>query len=814
MSRYILKARCETAPNFPDYLKASVRQSAIFPPDKLIVFVGDKDNIAQDLSVFPTTGGLYTRQIFSWVNLDRIQNYDRSKLFLDYQNVTVTLDVELEAQTDPNLQYGTAGSTIPTGALAINLGSKGFQFNTSNMINGDEWGKLVYYEPGGLGIGWAFDANSYQPYLFNSVTNNLYRYNLGMYLLGGLLPDVDFTTLTNGTNSEFTAHINACNFQTGRDQALLTQMTSVNRVEGPQGYWSVQPTNYDSSKALCGRWGGMIYDNSTTLDTVTPVFNSYSPFGFMSVSYPTALVAESSKDSTNLGWNLQFPSYGPSTQDGYMPTGNAISISPGSFFTKEGLQKLQDVNSNPGEQAIVKGRLWTDYWNYYNTSVVHLQETRPFYIEAPMFNAPIAFNIIPSVDSGLSMLVPITRLYNGVYLYTPVVNENGHSKSSLMMNSQTMTNEPNYFVNPLGTLQKWFTPKRVALTINMPFVRVDTALQASRFFNTPYMTSNFTVTVPVWLKFFFWTAKTDELYSNNPFPVDTTASLKQIFAAGNSTGGMSMSFTARQILKRFLQVLNLYGITNKNPWGVRTLEISKIIVSCTTALNFSRLYTSSFGLTAFENSPQGFILTQGGTKVFSRCGPSLSGGAPSELTIEFIDILGDELGSENKEGVITAICDFSDVVHSNYGTSRNDYFNATSSFVFSNSVTLRMPSNNGVDTGGSVNISFKVHPFVNMPFSGEVLKDVKTGGPQIKNSNITNGDIQAGTLATYANGWFNNLNPYSPDYLSTYAVDNTSSSSDSYPHLDYKLVDFHKRKIEVWFQIQVPIQIYTGEPFN
>lgn len=813
MSRFILKASCETAPNFTDFLTASLRNSTLFPPENLIVFVGDKDNVTKDMSVFPTTGGLYAKQLFQWKNLDRIQNFDRSKLFLDYQNITITLDVELEARTDPNIQYGSVGSTIPTGALAINLGSKGFQFNTSNMINGDEWGKLVYYEPGGLGIGWAFDATSYQPYNFQTRGAGLNRYNLGMYLMGGLLPDVNFQTLASGLNSDFIASVNACNFQTGRDQALLTQMNSVNRIEGPQGYWSVQPTNFDSSKALCGRQGGMIYNGSDTSTTVSPVFNSYSPFGFMSVAYPTALVDTTKATETLLGWNLQFPSYGPSTQDGYMPTGNAISISPGAFFTKEGLEKLQNTGSNPGTSAVVPAKLWTDYWNYFATSTIHLQETRPFYIEAPLFNAPIAFNLIPAVDQGLSMLVPITRLYNGVYLYTPIADKSSEKMSPVKMNNQPLSNEPNYFIGPLGTLQKWFTPKRVALTINMPFVRVDTALQASRFFNTPYMSKEYSVMTPVWIKFYYWAPRADNGGVENSYPVDTATSLKQIFAAGGTTTGMSMSFTARQILTRFLQVLNLYGIQNKNPWGLQMLEISKIIVSCTTTVELSRLYYS-FDLTAFQNSPQGFILASGGTKVFSRCGASLSGGAPSDMTIEFIDLMGDGLGSKDESGVITAVCDFSDVVNTNYGSSHNDYFNQTSSFVFSNSVFLRVPQDNTVDTGGQINITVKLHPFVNMPFSGEVLKNVQTGGPQLTNDSVKSGNITTSNLSSYNNGWFNNLNPFSPDYLQSYSTDNSSSNSDSYPHLDYKLVDFHKRKIEVWIQLQVPVQIYSGEPFN
>ena len=806
MSRYILKAECATASPFVDFLQSSSPSLDASDPTNLIVFVGDKAKQNSGLSILPCSGGQYARQKFQWTNLDRISNLDQTKLFLDYNNITVTLSVELEAKQDPLLTYGTAGSTIPAGALAINLGSKGFQFNSSNMINGDTWGKLVYYEPGSLGVGWAFSANDYMPQTYLSQANN----NLGMYLLGGLLPDVSYTSLSSQTNATFASSYPSSNLQVGRDQALLTQMVSTSRVDGPQGYWSVQPTNYDTAAATDGRAGGMLYSGGT----VTPVFNSYSPFGFMALSYPTALstTVQTSANKT-VGWNLQFPSYGPSTQDGYMPTGNAISVSPGSFFTAEGLALLQNQASNPSAPT-VPAKLWTDYWSINATNVITLQETKPFYIEAPMFNAPIAMNLIPNVNSGLNMLVPITRLYNGVYLYTPIKTASSGNTQPMHLNTQAVT-DASYFVNPFGTLQKWFAPKRVALTLNFPFVRVDTALQASRFFNTPYMNNNFTTTVPLWLKYYFVPPQTENGIVNTAFNVDTTASIQQIRAAMPGGDTMQFVYTAKQLLERFSTVLATYGIPVSSGWGLQTLEISRIMVSCTLMLDFPRLYRSSYALTQFTSSCQGAILQRGGTKVFSRCGSSLSAGPPSQMTLLFSDVLGDNIGHVTSTGGREAVCDVSDVVHQDYGTAHNDYFNSTSSFIFSRSVFLRIPEYGSVsDSGGSVIIDFQPHPIINMPFSGEVLKNVASGGPQFKSSDISSGTLTTTNLASYANGWFNNLNPFSPDYKESYSLAVNTDDSDPNPFLDYKLVDFLRRKIEIWFQIQVPVQIYTGSPFT
>ena len=802
MSRYILKAECATAEPFVDFLQSQT-PGLTFNPANLTVFVGDKVKNNPDVSIMPCSGGLYAPQLFTWKNLSTVSQLDPTKLFLDTNNITVTLSVDLQVSTDAALSYGTAGSTIPPGALAVNLGNKGFQFNSSNMINGDEWGKLVYYEPGGLGIGWAFNANMYL-----SSRGNVIAPGLGMYMLGGLLPDVSETNVSNQTGSQLLNLLPSYNFQVGRDQALLTQMVSVDNVQGPQGYWSVQPTNFNPTAATSGRLGGTIAGST---DTMTPTFSAYNPLGFPCLSFPTAMQSAAQASQTQ-GWNLLFPSYGPSTQDGFMMTGNCLTISPGAFFTDQGLALLKNPASTPSSGAAVTPSLWNEYWTY-ATSNIHLEETKPFYIEAPLFNAPVAMNLIPNYQNGLNMLVPITRICNGVYFYTPIKNGTGNTQA-VNMNTQQVTDDPNYFTNAFGTLQKWFVPKRVSLTINMPFVRIDTPIQASRFFGTPYLDVNYTTTVPLWIKFRF-APHQENGYSVNPQSADTTASLLQISAA--SVGGtMQFIYTAREILNRFGTVMASNNISPSNgQWGLQRLEISRIIVSCTTLFDFPRAYRHLFNLGSFETSPQGAILRAGGTKVFSRCGASLSAGAPSNMSIQFDDVLGDAIGYDSGNGVRVATFDINDVPAKNYGMTHDDYFNSTAEFVFARSVFLRIPDEQSMtDSGGQVTVNFTPRPVLNMPFSGEVLKTPLKGGPQFANSSITNGNVTTTNLASYSQGWFNNLNPFSQDYKTAYNYDGTTETLDTYPFLDYKLVDFNRRKIEIWFQLQVPIQVYTGTPFS
>ena len=762
------------------------------------MFVGDRMTLNNQMSVMSCSGGLYSQQHFNWENFTTISNIDTTKLFFDYQSATVTLSVDLEAETDGGLKYGSPGTTIPNGALAINLGSKGFQFNTSNMLNEDEWGKLVYYEQGGLGIGWAFSANSYMTRSGLNIPNGL-----GMYMLGGLLPDVSFQVLGNGTNFNYLNSVPMYNPQVGRDQALLTQMKLTGNVDGTQGYWSVQAANYDNVIALSGRRGGVfkVDDGSTN----APVFNTYNAFGFLAVSYPTS--TQTSAQATPNGWNMMLPMYSPSTQDGYMPTGNALSIEPTSFFTKQGLELLTNVSSNPTSPT-VPAKLWTDYWKSAQ-SIIHLEESKPFYIESPLFNIPLSLALIPNITNGLDLLVPITRICNGVYLYIPYTKTS--TTDAMYINSNTVS-DTSYFTPGMGTLQKWFKPRKVTLTLNMPFIRVDTALQASRFFNYVAVDTDYTTTAPVWIKYFFAPMFNENGSLTNPVNPTTTASLSQI--AGASGGvGLEFTYSAREILNRIQQVLNVHQIPTAPGWGVTSLTIGQIIVSCTTAMDVPRLYHNLFALPAFQDSPQGAILAKGGMKMFSRCGHALSGGAPSNFYLDITGIVsqGDRTGTSQG----TAHYDYTPVLNLGRGTRNNDYFNTTTGFVFSNNISLKMPSfTNPSDSGGSITVGFTPKPILNMPFSGEFLNNALTGGPALANSLISEGVLTTGNLQSYANGWFNNLNPYSPDYNTIYGEIGAASTQDTLSYLDYKMVDFTHRKIEIWMQVLVPVKIYQGGPFG
>lgn len=803
MSRIVLNAECSTGDNFVDYLQSTTKSIALNNGDTLAVFVGDKDIHNADLSVMPCSGGLYAHQNFKWTNLSKIANMSRTSLFLDSSNISVTLSVDLEAVQDSSLQYGSAGTTIPTGALAVNLGNRGFQYNTSNMLNGDEWGKLVYYEQGGLGLGWAFSANSYIPAIGQAKYNGL-----TMYLFGGMMNDVTFGTISASVTSYQTNITPPFNLQMGRDQALLTQMVTTNRVDGPQGYWSVQPTNFDPTLAEGGRSGGSLVV-PTSISGSTPAFGAYNPFGSLFLSYPTAVQSVSQSSQLN-GWNLQFPSYGPATQDGYVMSGNALSITPGAFFTREGLALLQNSRANPSSNP----KLWTDYWSG-ATHIVHLEETRPLYIECPMFNLPIAMEKIPDFNNGLRMLVPVTRIVNGVYIYQPVGGTSGDGGlTQLSMNkyANSLTNK-NYFTNPIGTLQTWFAPKKVTLRINVPFVRLDTALQARHFFNVPYVGPTLTNNVNVWLKFPFLPQYNPEGIRIPPGSIYTTMSFKEI---RNQTNGdpLTKVLTARTILEKLVTVMNMHGIQPSVQWGLEQLKIQGVCVSVTTYPDLERLYGVLFNRPQFKQSAQGAILLNGGMKTFSRCGPFMSAGSPSDMHLEFYDIVQPDEYYSSVAPASSISCDVNDYIQIGRGGENNDYFNVSTSFMFSGSVELRMPGGEAADQGGQLTVSFQPRHILNVPFSGELRANVKTGGPVFTNATISNGTLTTNNLASYASGWFNNINPFSPDYNKALDTDETTSTYDPYPYLDYKMIDLTHRKIEVWVAVSVPLAIYSSSPIS
>ena len=801
MSRIILNAECSTGDVFKDYLQSATKSISLNNGDTLAVFVGDKDINNTDLSVMPCSGGLYALQNFKWTNLDKIRNLKRSSLFLDSSNISVTLSVDLEAVQDTALKYGSVGTGIPVGALAVNLGSRGFQFNTSNMLNEDEWGKLVYYEQGGLGLGWAFSANSYIPSIGQA------RYNgLTMYLFGGMMSDVSFGTVSASVAGYQSSITNPFNLQMGRDQALLTQMVSTSQIHGAQGYWSVQPTNLPQGLAGGGRLGGSLMKPSES--PTTPTFSAFNPFGALFLSYPTA-VQNSNQTSNQIGWNLLFPSYGPTTQDGYMMSGNALSIPPGAFFTREGLELLKSSVSNPSASGTIP---WTDYWSG-ATHVIHLEETKPLYIECPMFNLPIAMEKIPDFDNGLHMLVPVTRIANGVYIYQPVSDAFDNAPlGNVKMYQYNCLGDKNYFANGFGTLQKWFAPKKVTLRINMPFVRLDTPLQARNFFNVPYVGPSLSDNVSVWLKFPFLPQTSPGGMRVPSGSIYTTMSFGEIRNQTNG-GPLEKVLTARTILEKLVALMNMHGIQPSTRWGLEQLVIRGVCVSVTTYPDLERLYGVLFNRQPFLQSAQGAILKNGGMKMFSRCGPFLSAGSPSNMHLEFYDIIPPDEYYNSDAPAVSLSCDVNDYVQMGRGGSNNDYFNVSSGFLFSGAVQLRMPSGEAADQGGQLTVSFQPRPILNLPFSGELRGNVKTGGPVFMNSTIVEGTVTSSNLSTYAYGWFNNINPFSPDYKKSLDTDETISTYDPYPYLDYKMVDLNHRKIELWVAVRVPLAIYTTSPF-
>ena len=802
MSRIVLNAECSTGDVFQDYLKSTTKSLALNNGDTLAVFVGDKDGNNIDLSVMPCSGGLYALQNFKWTNLNKIKGMNPASLFLDSSNISVTLSVDLEAVQDSSIKYGSAGTGIPAGALAVNLGSRGFQFNTSNLINEDEWGKLVYYEQGGLGIGWSFSANSYIPTIGQA------RYNgLTMYLFGGMLPDVSFGTISAAVVGYQANITSPFNLQMGRDQALLTQMVTTSQINGSQGYWSVQPTNFPQDRAGGGRFGGSLMKPSE--NSATPTFGAFNPFGSLFLSYPTA-VQRSGQSSSQIGWNLLFPSYGPSTQDGYIMSGNALSIPPGAFFTREGLELLKSAQPNPSTSGPIP---WTEYWSG-ATHVVHLEETKPLYIECPMFNLPIAMEKIPDFNNGLHMLVPITRIANGVYVYQPVADSTSNAATGFVsMYQYDGITDQNYFVNAFGTLQKWFAPKKVTLRINMPFVRLDTPLQASNFFNVPYIGPSLTERTNVWLKFPFLPQYNPKGFRISPGSIYTTMSFKELRNQTNG-GPLEKVLSAQTILEKFVTVMNMHGIQPSVRWGLEQLIIRGVCVSVTTYPDLERLYGVLFNRQPFKQSAQGAILLNGGMKMFSRCGPFLSAGSPSNMHLELYDIVSPGEYKDGSDPERKLSCDVNDYIQTGRGGSNNDYFNVITSFMFSNDVQLRMPSGEAADPGGQLTVSFQPRPVLNIPFSGELRANVKTGGPVFMNSSIANGSLTSSQLSGYVGGWFNNINPFSPDYKKSLDTDETVSTYDPYPYLDYKLVDLNHRKIEVWVAVSVPLAIYTTSPFS
>lgn len=790
MSLHILRAQCETGPNF-DVLRLSSKDLA-FKPDELPIITGAVDVSNPGIPVNEMSGGLYTRQHFKWLNFSDIEGDDINRYHILNERATVTLEATLVATNSASSQ-STSQATIPDGAIAINLGSRGWQNDVSALPNGDEWMKLGYYEQGGLGIGWAFDPISYFA--------NTASVPLGIYMMGALLPDISFSRLSSLTGgSVYTNTLSSYPVQIGRDLALITAMCGVDRVAGPQGYWNVYHHNYGAGRADFGRSSGVLFlpAGATSAGiTATPQF----PMGFPAVTYPSGYRATS--DLTT-AWPLSCPSYCTSPMDGHTLPGNCLTITPGSFLTSDGLSVLQDPQSS--DKPIDKS--WTTFWKNATNEVV-LSETQRFRIECPLFEAPVGLRYVPMLNSGLYCQVPLLRMATGVYFYIPVATISKSSTGSHPINMvQNLGFSTGVDVPPhIGTFQQFFVVKRVSLTLNIPVVRIASPIQAVKLFNLATYMSSLVYSVPMWTKFVFIPPRTG---TDSYVPLCTLGEI----AAATANGTMQFTFTARQILKQLRDALQAHAINTTSTWGVTQLIIKKIYVSCTTDIDVSRLYSVQYSLDKFRKSLQGAALIAGGMKMFSRCGPSLSNGAPKNLFVRFTDIVDAAVGEINKDSKLREmIVEQVPYVQRTPGRLRNDYFNGFQEYMFTSSVSIRMPSDySSLDDGGSIDVGFTPQPVLNMPFSG-TSDAAPQGGPLLTTSATATSGASASTLRAYTQGWFNTTNPFAADYNKNFDL-NTSSGSDIHPSFDYKMVDFNRRKIEVWIQVMVPLEIYSDDPFK
>lgn len=804
MAQYVLHAFCEgTAPKVDTLRHTSL--SEITHPDNLPVFIGDKKNTELgSLSVNTASSGLYTRQRFQWRNWQDINEKMIQKYFFMFKKATVTLEVELKAQNS-TVGYTNAASPnvnleIPRGALAVNLGNKGWQFDASNLPNGDEWGKLVYYDQGGLGIGWAFDTSAYFARGDGST--------LGLYMLGGLIPDLSYNDFINATgNTTVFNQIKPFNVQIGRDQALITSIVQTDLVRGPQGYWNVSMEPFQSP-ALAGRDAGNFF-----LGPSTGMSSKFTPSMAWPVGYPSVIIPSSfGPTSMKHGWSLRCPSYAPSTHDGSMPAGNCLSIAPGAFMTTEGLSILTEPTSDKETDLNKK---WTNYWQS-ASSVVTLRETQPFSIESPLFSAPICMEYIPYIKSGIYCLVPITRVCNGVYFYVPEVRDSvTEGTKAVEMRSNIKASSTHYRTGSLGFLSQWFSVSKVTLTLNLPFVRIDTPIQASRFFSTATYQASLAMKVPFWTKFLF--NPTDRIGAD---PYQRTLKINEILPH-IFNGSLYFEFTARSILTKIRDAFAAHGLVTQSTWGLKELQIVQIRVSCTTALDVLRLFRYQLNLPTFTSSIQGAFLNNGGIKVFSRQGPWLSAGPPDNLYVAFQGVQNPDIGiidPETNERVL--------LIHqipqaqTTPGALRNDYHSGFDSFLFTENVSIKMPDEYSMtDPGGKVKLGFRPRPTMLIPFSGILPTNDNNGGPQLEESQLqwTSGQpyyLTSTVISQSTAGWFNKLNPFSPDYDQNYDVNTSGNTFDTKPFLDYKMVDLMARKVEIWIQVLVPMMIYSNNPFT
>lgn len=791
MSRKILKASCSTLnPSTGDFDWVNfLEHTGNYDPSRLVVFVGDKIP-NQQYSAFSSTGGLLARQLFKWENYP---TKDINRYFIDFSQTTVTLTVKLNPKEGVSSSLSNVFTgELPSDTMAINLSSKFGQGTVDGGVNEDVWGKLVYYDTGALGQGIVFSPADY--------VSMGSKDGSGLFFNGGALPDYsDFQISIATKNSTTVGRTPSANVQMGRANSLLSQATLGN-VVGISGYWSLGVEPVLSTQT--GNIGGQICNTNVSAEKT---FTPWMHFGTPTVGYPNFVETDNGTDELQY-WQAVNPQYSRGTADGMLICGNCISITPSTFMSDNGYRILSSVASNPGGSAAEENKRWTGYFSGAGTSTIKIKETQPVYFPSPVSSGPLPLEMIPGGINGLYLLVPITRVSNGVTFYTQFVNSVPITTAPNLINdfhaysSSVMTGgAKNYFRPAQGLIYKWFDISEVKMTLNIPAYRLDSIEEVRRFFNTVVFEPTLKRESSLWLK---WSLTDSKDISNT---IDLL-SLNSLQSNGNK---IEFRLTARGILDKINSIFSMYGISQTTrEWPTNNLSIRQVCAMCTTSFDLNMLYGTLYTHQPYLSTPVGAILSNGGTKVFARQGPNLAGGPPHDMTVVASDLVS-QLGEWNSTFNYWYVeIDALPPTYSSRFNRYNDFVCTCPMSVAGVYPSLRIPNLNASnDFGGTLEISFNTDAYLNLPWSGPSSSNVLGGGPGI--SGFTSSNLMSETmLSNYSKGWFNNLNPFSADY----DANSIPSGVDQWFDLDSRLVNFNARAVEVWVEVGIEIPVYTTFP--
>ena len=796
MSRKVLRASCSTlnpSTGQYDWVNFLEHTTTTYDPARLTVFVGERAPSAQ-YSALASTGGLSARQLFRWENFP---TKDLSRYFIDFSEATVTLRMTLlpKVGTSAGLTDTFTGQ-LPSDSMAINLNSTFGQGAADNMLNEDVWGRLAYYDTGALGQGIVFSPADYVP---QGTADGR-----GLFMNGALIPDYndgEINLLTE--NLTATRRTPSANFQMGRDASLISQGVLGN-IQGISGYWSlgVEPVASNVTGNICGSISQLA---TAEVSNLTP----WMHFGTPTVGYPSIAETDGTTDSQKNYWQAVNPMYGRSATGGAMRCGNCLAIAPSTFMTDFGFGLLTNENSNPQGASTPENQRWTTYFTQAGTNLITLSETQPLGLTTPIASGPMPFEAVPNIQSGLYMLVPVTRVLNGVTLYTPyngtATTSQGAPNNEFVTPFHGVTNDASqgaakgFWRPPGGLMYAWYEVREVCMTINVPAYRIDSVQELNTFFGLLTFNPTLTREASLWLK---WS-----LADNNP--LSSTISVLALNSQQTNGDRIEFNISARDILQKVTKVFEMYGIQQaRTEWPTNTLSIHQVLATCTTKADLFQQYKELYASSTYLTSAAGTLMSNGGCRTFTRCGPNLSAGAPTNMTVTLYDIvngLGEVVSATAKR--FTELDAIPCVSNSRF-RQVNDFLTSCPTLIAGAAPQLRIPNLNvSTDMGGLLSVAFNTQAIVNLPWAGPMSQSWAGGGPELTGfaaSTLINAD----KLKSYSKGWFNNLNPWSPDYTKG----SITNGTDKWPDLDSRVVNFNARAVEVWVQIGVEIPVYNQVP--